>query len=156
MNTIINSQGIFYAVLIFQFLYLCIKSKIATWTGHIIQSEHVYSVLESDVVMFRLFMLCTFRFRKKYSKRSKKWTVQLKPVQKSYSYIPDLMEMIFLKRLCTLGHLSKHVKACKQMTSDESPVQSQKFQPHHLKHLLQREWKGCKSQYDALFFCFVL
>ena len=132
---------------------MCVQR--ATWAGHITQSEQVYSALESEVVMFRLFVLCTFRFRKKYSKMSKKWTVQPKPVQKSYSYIPDLMERIFLKRLWTLGHISQHVKACQQMTSDEFPVQSQKFQPH-LRNLLHREWKGCKSQYDALFFCFVL
>ena len=153
MNTHINSQGIFYAVLIFELLYVCTKSKRATWTGHITQSEQVYSALESEVVMFRLFVLCTFRFRKKYSKMSKKWTVQLKPVQKNYSYIPDLMERIFLK-----GHwdISRSMYACQQITSYEFPVQSQKFQPHHLRNLLQREWKGCKSQYDALFFCFVL
>ena len=87
---------------------MCVQR--ATWTGHITQSEQVYSAMESEVVMFRLFVLCTFRFRKKYSKRSKTWTVQLKPVQKSYSYIPDLMERIFLKRLWTLGHLSQHVR----------------------------------------------
>ena len=45
MNTHINSQGIFYAVLIFQLLYVCTKSKRATWTGHITQSEQVYSGL---------------------------------------------------------------------------------------------------------------
>ena len=42
----------------------------------ITQSEQVYSALESEIVMFRLFVLCTFRFRKKYSKRSKKGTLQ--------------------------------------------------------------------------------
>ena len=152
INTHINSQGIFYAVLIFELLYVCTKSKRATRAGQIIQSEQVYSALESGVVMFRLFVLCTFRFRKKYSKRSKKWTVQLKPVQTNYSYIPDLMERIFLK-----GHwdISRSMYACQQMTSDDD-LQSQQFQPRHLRNLLQREWKGCKSQYDALFFCFVL
>ena len=31
----------------------------ATWAGQITQSEQVYSALESGVVMFRLFVLCT-------------------------------------------------------------------------------------------------
>ena len=99
INTHINYQGIFYAVLIFELLYVCTKSKRATWAGQITQSEQVYSALESGVVMFRLFVLCTFRFRKKYSKRSKKWTVQLR----SWFDGEDFPER-------TLGHLSQHVR----------------------------------------------
>ena len=64
-------------------LYVCTKSKRATWAGHITQSEQVYSALESEVVMFRLFVLCTFRFRKKYCKSTKELKVLPKPVQKA-------------------------------------------------------------------------